>query len=202
MSKAISLFGRWSVVLAICVAAELLPEIWYELNHLFDAGSEEFYVALLGKILLLAIFIVETFRFFQSLVAGRVLSTLQHIVPPFIAGALFFAPTLYASWGGDLDVSIQRARFFLFRERYEECATASASSSGGHKFKTCEMRSLGSLVRAIVYDASDQVALPLGLRSGDFTDYLIRFESPIYSECDRLSPTKLAPHFFYVPANC
>jgi hypothetical protein len=187
MSKALSLIGRWLAVLAICTVAELLPSIWYELNHAFDAGSDEFYVALVGKIVLLVIFIVEAFRFFRSLVAGGVLSTIRHIVPPLMAGAFFFAPSLYANWGGNLDDSIQRARFLLFIERYEECANTSASSFGGNKFKTCEMRVMGSLVRAIVYDTSDQVALPLGARSGDFSDYLMRFESPIFSECDRLT---------------
>jgi hypothetical protein len=209
MSKAISLFGRWLAVLAICVVARLLPEIWYEFNRMQGIRIDEYIASSIGPLFLVPIVVVEFFRFVGGLIVGNVLSTLRYLVPALIAGASFFASPIVGSLGGDLSASIQRAKFALFRERYEECAATARTSYGANKIKTCEKRIAGNYVQAIVYDTSGEIALPSDAQSPAFRDYLMRdikdqqpSESPPYGACCGQVSTQLAPHFFFLRTEC
>jgi len=130
-------------------------------------------------------------------------------VPALIAGASFFASPIVGSFGGDLSASIQRARFALFRERYEECAATAHTAYGANKIKTCERRISGNYVQAIVYDTSGEIALPSEKQSPAFRDYLMRdikdrqpSESPMCGACYGQVSTQLAPQFFYRWTKC
>ena len=209
MSKAISLFGRWLAVLAICVVARLLPEIWYEFNRMQGIRIDEYIASSIGPLFLVPIVVVEFFRFVGGLIAGNVLSMLRYGVPALIAGASFFASLIVGSLGGDLSASIKRAKFVLFRARYEECAATARTSYGVNKIKTCELRISGNYVEAIVYDTSGEIALPSDAQLPAFHDYLTRdikdrqpSESPTYGACYRQVSTQLAPHFFYLWTEC
>jgi hypothetical protein len=209
MRKAFSLIGRWLVVLAICVVARLLPDIWYELNRMHGLTVDEDIASSIGLLSLVPIVIVEFFRFVASLMAGNALSMLRYLVPALIAGAAFFAYPIVGSLGGDLGASIQRARFALIRERYEECAATARTSYGANKIKTCERRILANYFRAIVYDTSGEIALPPDAQSPAFHDYLMRdskdrqpSETPVYGACYGQLSTQLAPHFFYLWTEC
>jgi hypothetical protein len=201
--KVFSLVGWWLAVLAIYVIAVLLPDIWYELHLMQGVRTDEENAVLIGALIVLTITISEALCFLRGLFTGRILSMLRHIVPVLII-AYAFLIHFYPDWGVRPGWSPERARFALFRERYEECAATARTSFGANKFKTCELRIAGNTsFQAIVYDTSGEIGLALGLRSPEFNDYLIRSsESPIYTECGRLVSSELAPHFFYLWTGC
>jgi hypothetical protein len=202
MSRATSLIGRWLAVLAICVVARLSPDIWYEFNRMMDARVDEEIASSIGLLSLVPIVFVESFRFVGSLIAGNVLSMLRYIVPALMAGASIFAYPIVESLGGDLDVSIQRARFVLFRERYGQCAATAHTSFSTNKYNTCEYRMAGNYSRAIVYDTSGEVALQPAAQSSEFKKFASRPDSHVFSGCERQFSTQLAPHFFYLQSAC
>jgi hypothetical protein len=204
MSKAFSLIGWWLTVLAIYVVAAWLPDIWYELHRIDSERSvDELNAFLIGALIFISIMIFESVCFLRGLFTGKVLSMLRHILPVLIIANAFLVH-FYPDWRVRTGWSPNRARFALFRERYEECAATASSSFGANKFKTCELRISGNNdFQAIVYDTSGEIALALGARSPEFNDYLIRSsESPIYTECGRLVSSELAPHFFHLWTGC
>jgi hypothetical protein len=202
MGKALSLIGWWLVVLAIFVVGLSLPDIWYELRRMQGLKADGENAELIGIFIILAITIFESVCFLRGLFTGRILFTLRHVVPVLIFAYAFLVDS-YPDMAVHTGWSLEQARFALFRERYEECAATAQKSFGGYKFKTCELQIAGNTsFWAIAYDTSDEIGRQLGLRSPEFNDYLIRFESPIYTECGRLVASKLAPHFFSLATSC
>jgi hypothetical protein len=203
MSKALSLITWWLVVMAIFAVALLLPDFWYELRRMQGLSADEENAELIGILIIATITIFESICVLRGLFSGKMPFMLQHSVPALIF-AYAFLVDFYPNMAVHTGWSLERARFSLFRDRYAECAATAHKSFGANKFKTCELRIAGNTsFQAIVYDTSDEIGLPLGLRSPEFNDYLIRSsESPIYTECGPLVAVKVAPHFFHLWTGC
>lgn len=200
--KALSLIGWWLAVLAIFAVALALPEIWYELRRMQGLTADGENAELLGIFIILATTIFESVCFLRGLFTGKMSSTIRHVVPLLIFAYAFLVDS-YPEMAVHTGWSFEQVRFALFHERYEECAATAQKSFGGNKFKTCELRIAGNTsFWAIAYDTSDEIGRQLGLRSPEFNDYLIRSESPIYTECGRLVVSELAPHFFSLATSC
>lgn len=197
MTKALSLIGRWLAILAICVVAKLLPSFWYELNRMQSIEVDETYCVWMGALAILVVASVETFRSIDSLLDKKSRKMFRHAVGALIAGVMF----LYPWWGYDLANPIERARFALLRQRYDECAATAQRSFSTYKFNTCEHHFAGLYVHFLVYDTSGQIALPREARSSDFAAYLKNPEYWMYTDC-RLASTEFAPHFFYLESFC
>jgi hypothetical protein len=195
MGNVFSLIGRWLAVVAVCVVVKLLPSLWYEFKRMRGLQADEFTATWIAALAILAIASVETFRSIDSLLDRKSQKVLRHAVGALIAGVMF----LYPWWGYDLGNPIERARFALLRERYDECAAAAHRSYGSYKFNTCERRFVRLYFHTLVYDTSGQIALRRDARSSEFAAYLKKSESWTYSEC-RLAATEFAPHFFHLEA--
>jgi hypothetical protein len=180
MSKAISLFGRWLAVLAICVVAKLSPSIWYEFNRMRGIQVDEFNFVWIGALAILVVASVETFRSIDSLLDKKTRKMFRHAVGALIAAVML----LYPWWGYDLGNPIERARFAFLRQRYDECAAAAHRSYGAYKFNTCEERFAGLYVHFLVYDTSGQIALPRDARPSEFAAYLKILEYWFYLETE------------------
>jgi hypothetical protein len=197
MGNVFSLIGRWLAVLAICVVVKLLPSIWYEFNRMRGAQADEFDFVWIGALAILVIASIETFRSIDSLLDKKSRKMIRHAVGALIAGVML----LYPWWGYDLGNPIERARFALLRQRYDECAAAAHRSYSTYKFNTCEVRVAGLYVHFLVYDTSGQIALPRDARSSEFAAYLKKPEYWMYTDC-RLASTEFAPRFFYLETFC
>jgi hypothetical protein len=193
MRKAISPIGRWLAVLAICIAAKLLPSFWYEFNRMQGIQATESDAVAIGVLAILVVASIETFRTIDCLLDKKTWKMFRHAGSALIASVLL----LYPWWGYDLGNPIEHARFALLRKRADECAATAQQSYSTYKFNTCEKRFAWSHDHFLVYDTSGQIALRRDARASEFADYLKKSESWMYTECPFKS-TEFAPHFFYV----
>ena len=147
-----------------------------------------------GWVVSMAIYLIAAGWLFLTSCSGLLKRSKVTLLSGFCGCALMIVPI--AGKTGILHI-IDRLDLALFNAFYQKCAqSADQTANGG--FAVCWTRDTFSAVDAVVYDSSDQIALPPNARSAEWTK--VALKSPVMAAfgVDGFHANLIRGHFYRI----